>query len=748
MNDEFNKIPEGVQEEENAESSVQAVVPETENEAVQESDALNEELEALRETFQEKYDETVEEAENGPVIQELEEGEPEDEDESEDEAEEKPETSEKKPKKKRKWGKIIAITIPVLVLVAIVGSLVAYVVASVTNPNFSSFISTYAEASAAQDYEDRITYLEKAITYCSDTDSAFQQAMKATILEEIVVEINANEGYSAAYSYMKSKMSDEAIKNPVSAAFRKFVSSVNAVNELALDVFNKVYENIGDAETLPEYEALVKGLDVPEQLAETMNSVVTAFGDGILYDKKASGIDDSVVAMNYYATGYSGLVSMGADERELAEKLTVDLYNKGFVIEAAALSSVAVDPEEENVNSDYTKVMEKISEIGKVEINILAVANKAVEDENTSAEDILAAVKAVEGVTDENADIFASVVSYAVQAITSENEKNLTAASSEYATLTSVLEAFSMTDASLHLKTAEVIFNSGNLSDASTLITTYLSEEAVASLTDEEKASYDKMTAVFAALSATSEVFSPYYSDYYQTGTPMDYDEVKAAFDEKFGEDATNYEKGFVYYCLYMAAVSADDSSKINEAISGVGKYLSDLPLVYLYYYTDNCLAEDNIGEAKKYAEKILEVNIADGFATSVVAMSKRVGGDIDGAVETALKGIELAGGSAECSFQLAVAYLLKGDLETAYGYVRSVFNENQSLDSYDLILIFDALYEGENEDIKTELATFVSTVNQTYTYYGLSAQEDTQAILDGTKTLEDVFLKGNYKLS
>ncbi len=748
MNDEFNKIPEGVQEEENAESSVQAVVPETENEAVQESDALNEELEALRETFQEKYDETVEEAENGPVIQELEEGEPEDEDESEDEAEEKPETSEKKPKKKRKWGKIIAITIPVLVLVAIVGSLVAYVVASVTNPNFSSFISTYAEASAAQDYEDRITYLEKAITYCSDTDSAFQQAMKATILEEIVVEINANEGYSAAYSYMKSKMSDEAIKNPVSAAFRKFVSSVNAVNELALDVFNKVYENIGDAETLPEYEALVKGLDVPEQLAETMNSVVTAFGDGILYDKKASGIDDSVVAMNYYATGYSGLVSMGADERELAEKLTVDLYNKGFVIEAAALSSVAVDPEEENVNSDYTKVMEKISEIGKVEINILAVANKAVEDENTSAEDILAAVKAVEGVTDENADIFASVVSYAVQAITSENEKNLTAASSEYATLTSVLEAFSMTDASLHLKTAEVIFNSGNLSDASTLITTYLSEEAVASLTDEEKASYDKMTAVFAALSATSEVFSPYYSDYYQTGTPMDYDEVKAAFDEKFGEDATNYEKGFVYYCLYMAAASADDSSKINEAISGMGKYLSDLPLVYLYYYTDNCLAEDNIGEAKKYAEKILEVNIADGFATSVVAMSKRVGGDIDGAVETALKGIELAGGSAECSFQLAVAYLLKGDLETAYGYVRSVFNENQSLDSYDLILIFDALYEGENEDIKTELATFVSTVNQTYTYYGLSAQEDTQAILDGTKTLEDVFLKGNYKLS
>lgn len=743
MNDELNKSIEG---EENAVSAEN--VNETAEKAADETAALNEELEALRETFQEKYDETVEEAENGPVIQELEEGEPEDEDEAEDEKEEKTVISEKKPKKKKKVGKIIAVTVPVLLLLVIVGSLVAYVVASVTNPNFSTFISTYAEAAAAENYEDRITYLEKAITYCSDAESVFQQAMKATILEEIVVEINANEGYSAAYSYMKSKMSDEAVKNPVSGAFRKFIASVNSVKKLSLDVFNTVYENIGDNEALPEYEALVKGLNVPEELSDAMQTVVTAFGDGIIYDRKAKGIGDSVVAMNYYATGYSGLVSMGADERELAEKLTVDLYNKGFVIEAAALSSVSVNKEEENVNSDYAKVMEEINAIGKVEINVIGLADKLIEEEKASDEDILTAVKEIEGVTDENAKIFAALVSYAVQASSSEKEKNLTAASSEYATLTSVLEAFSMTDASIHIKTAEVIFNSGNLSDANTLVTTYLTEESVKDLTDEEKASYEKMTAVFEALASTSEVFSPYYSEYYQTGSAIDYDKVKTAFDEEFGENATDYEKGFVYYCLYMAAASAEDETKINEAISGMGRYLSDLPLVYLYYYVDNCLAEDKLQEAKAYAEKILEVNIADSFANSVVAMAKRAGGDIDGAVETALKGIELAGNAPDCSFQLAIAYLLKGELETAYGYVRSVFNENQSLDSYDLILIFDALYDGENEDIKTELASFVSTVNQTYTYYGLSAQEDTKAILDGTKTLEDVFLKGNYKLS
>ena len=80
------------------------------------------------------------------------------------------------------------------------------------------------------------------------------------------------------------------------------------------------------------------------------------------------------------------------------------------------------------------------------------------------------------------ARIFAAFTEYAVKALIAEEEKNLTEASSAYATLTSVLEAFTMADASIHLKTAQIIFDSGNLSDASTLVTTYLNEDAVKKL--------------------------------------------------------------------------------------------------------------------------------------------------------------------------------------------------------------------------------------------------------------------------
>ena len=151
MNEE-NKIP-GVAGEENG-----VPAENTENTSVNEENgaSLNEELEALRETFQEKYDETVEEAASMPVIQELEEGEDMEDTDEEGDEENNISSQEKTPGKKKKIGKIIAITIPVLLLVLVIGSLLAFVIASVTNPNFSSFISTYAQATAAEKYEDKM----------------------------------------------------------------------------------------------------------------------------------------------------------------------------------------------------------------------------------------------------------------------------------------------------------------------------------------------------------------------------------------------------------------------------------------------------------------------------------------------------------------------------------------------------------------------------------------------------------------
>ena len=65
-------------------------------------------------------------------------------------------------------------------------------------------------------------------------------------------------------------------------------------------------------------------------------------------------------------------------------------------------------------------------------------------------------------------------------------------------------------------------------------------------------------------------------------------------------------------------------------------------------------------------------------------------------------------------------------------------------MEAFELVLIFNALYKGDNADLKTSLNEMVSIVNQTYSYYGLSSY----AVIDGTKTLEDVFMSGDYTIT
>ncbi|MBR3768791.1 MAG: hypothetical protein IKL10_11220 [Clostridia bacterium] len=713
-----------------------------------EEQKLNEELETLRDTFQEKYDESVEEANAAPVIQELEEGEEEEEPEDEENEDTAVPVAEKAPKKKRKTGKIIAIAIPVILVVLVVGSLLAYVVSSMTNPNFSSFISAYAQATSAEKYEDKITYLEQALKYCSDEDSVFQNAMATTILEEIVVAKYNEEGFTAAFSYMNSNMSAQQISNPVTSEFKKIIKITDEIKKLSLEAYDKVFENLGDSETVPEADVLSQGLSVPADVKDNVNELLKAIAEGYIGSKTAEGLEDSLVAMNYYANAYSGFLSLGADSRALAEKISVTLYNKGLVVEAAAFASVAIDPTQENVNADYTKFREYLSAYENLNISVLTLAQEALDNEKTDSESILALVKDSAEISDENAKTVASFVEYAIKGINSEKEHNLTKASSNYATLASVLDAFGMTDVSVHLKTAKTIFDCGNLPDAKTIVETYLTDEAMEAATAEDKAIRDNMIEVFDALTAASDVFSPYYSEYYQYGTPMNYEEVSAALNELITEDSSDYEKGFVNYCLYFAAVASEDNVQTKPLIDAMASYMPDLPFVFGYYYIDEYVIDKNYKAAANYAKKLLEINVADEYANSVIALSERINGNLDASIEAALKGVELSGSSTDCGKQLAISYMLKGEYESAFGYLLTLYTNNMSVDSCDLLLVFNALYEGDDADIKAELEAAVSEINQTYSYYGVTSYEDTTAILNGEKTLEDVFMAGNYDLS
>lgn len=713
-----------------------------------EENALDEELENLRETFQEKYDETVEEANSEPVIQELEEGEEEEEPEEEEETEDV-HTQTKAPRKKKKVGKIIAIAIPVLLLLTFVGSLAGFFVASIANPNFSTFVSVYAQAGAAEDYETKVNYLEQALKYCSDKDSMLQTAMALAIREEIAVALYEGEGFASAYSYVQANMSEDEIKNPASAEFRKIVSVIDDINDMALDAFSKVYDNLGDAAEVPQYDVLSEGLNVPDDVKETVKEILAAIAEGYIVNRTSDGIEDSLVAMNYYASAYSGLISLGADSDELAEKMCTVLYSKGYVLEAVSFASVAIDPTKTEFSKEFTSFREEISAYAGLDLNVIEIAEALLADGKTEKADAVASLQENEAIDEAKAKVIAEMVVYAFDAIEAENENNLTKAASVYATLTSVLEAFGMDDVTAHIKTAKTIFETGNLSDANTLISTYLTEEMMADATAEQKAEYDRMIAVINALNATSEVFSPYYSEYYSYGTAIDVDALKAEMDKLLEGNEDAYLEGFVNYCLYIAVISTGDTAKGKTYLDTMSTLMPDLPFIYGYSYIADYIEDGNFTAAYNYANKLLAVNVADEYANSIVSLYARVKGDLDAAEEAALKGIEYADSTTgDCAQQLVIVDLLKGDFETAFGYLSGLYSAAQTMESYELVLIFDALYDGDNADITASLEEMVSIVEQTYSYYGITSYLETTAIIDGSKTLRDVFMSGDYTIT
>lgn len=750
MNDDLLK--QNLPGENEAEDSVQDAAEEkaaTENaqDEPAEADALNDELEALRETFQEKYDETVEEANAQPVIQELEEGE--EKEEEEEEKEDSSETAEKSSKKKKKKPvKTAIITLVSLFVVFFVGTLLAYTVITVKEPDFAEFLNAYSNASAAESYEDKISYYESALSLAKEENTVISFfADSLAIREEAVVVTYDEQGFAAAYSYMKSNMSEEEIAAPKTPAFKKFAEAVAKVSEAGTQVFSKVFENTGDLKEVPEYSVLSEGLEFPAELEDDIGAILASVSSGYIFNKAATNLTDSITAVNYYGEAYSGLVSLGVDSRALAESIAVTLYDYGFVIEAATLISVALNPESEDASEEFTAVKTALDVYSSYDISVYDIALQAKEEGISDKAELTALVNEAAKMPAGDAKLITDLVAFALEAFTAEDNNNLTDAVSKYATLTSVLDALGMSDISVTVKTAEIMFAAGNLTEVQSLVQSYLTEEALADADEEEKAVVDNLNEVFDALTAVNEVFTPYYSSYYQSGTPIDYEALKAELDEKFGADATSYEKGFMNYVLYIAAAETEDVDTMS-LISAMESYIPDLQFLYGYFYLDEYTRNGDYASARSYAEKLLGVNIADEFANGVIALCNRIDGDLDASIEAALKGIELSGSSSNCAKQLAVAYMLKGDFESAYGYVLSMYQNSMSVDSCDLILVLNHLYDGEDETIKAELEKLVAEVNQTYTYYSAESYADTKAILEGTKTLEDVFMGGNYELT
>ena len=702
--------------------------------------ALEGELEQLRDTFQEKYDETVEEAAAGPVIQELESHTAEPEEEAE-EAEEEAEAAAKPAKKKMKKGVKALIAVVVVLFVLLFGLLIAYFVMSVSNPNFNSLFSSLAAASSASTYEEKKTAYEEALSYC-DGDSSSQKAMKNYVVDEILKAAYEEKGFSEASKLMNQYYTEEEIAAANSKTVKTIKKVIAAVDEIAdgsLDAVFAALEENADADAA----TVASKFSVPAEVSETL---MTAFEDeikGVKALKDNAGIAGSTAAVEYLQSAYGTFTGAGADSRDLGEKMSVSLYKNGYVFAAMTISTSLGEAEEGNLNQEYTDMLADVGDLSGLSVSLFDLASEAISSGRT---DYAALVAEKAELNEAKSALLGELVGFCVDGINSEAEKNYSQALTAFLNTNTVADTLGVTDGKLIYHAANAMVISGNLAELQTY-DAMLTEEITASLPAEEAAQAEKIHQIYSGLNSASQVFSEYYANYAYYGQPIDYEAACEALDALVTEESDNYAKGFVAYCKYFAAIYSDHQAEGEQFVADMRELMPDLKTVYGYYQIDLDRDKGNYDAAQAAANDILASNIGDDYANATLAFVKRTKGDLEGALETAVKGMELSGVKSFCGNEAAIDYMLTGDFESAFEYLKNMYQASLSIETCDMLLIYNALYQGDNKDIKEELASLVEEINQTYENYQVTSLSDTTAIISGEKTLEDVFCAGSYTL-
>lgn len=710
-----------------------------------EAELLREELENLRETFQQKLGETEKEMEEMPVIQELEYGEDMTE-EDDSEAEEQPEEKKGKAKKKRKVGKIIAITVPAVLLAFIIAILTAYVVISIKNPNLNSCVSAYVMGDNAETYEEKIEYYEKAISFCTDDSSALQNAFKLMALESIVSEMYKEKGYADAYAYMKENMSDEMIAQSNEKAVKEVVSISESVNTFALAAFETVIKNVGDSKDVPEMSVLSEGLVIPEVIRENGEAILTTIAEGYIYNRSKENLGDSITAVtSYYSSAYNALVTQGADSDKLSQEIACALYHNGLVFESAVFSYVNIDPENTQLSNDYMLIKEELKSFSAVKLDVIGVAEKAISEGKTSKDDIVQLVENELGDGTYISDVLGLMVMSAVEALQAEENKDLNTAGSAYSAIISAQSVVGMDVTVPSLRICKVVLTMGNFEYLAQVYSYYLTEDAISGLSEENKALYDEIKEIYTAY---TDMVTVYNEEYEKLDSEAGYEDIKNALLACITDDMSDEEKGFLYLAIADAAAyyGSDDALLYFEFCR---ELLGECPFLFAEQLLELYIEEEEYVEAGEFSEYLLSCDCSTEMPYCYLAIAARAMGDVDAVIEIAEKGLAVNDTFLNCSYDAAVAYMLKGDIETAFSYISKCYNSSQaSIALYDLILIYEASYEGDNEDIINSLNEMKENIDSVYEANGVSSYEDTVAVINGEKTLEEVFLSDNFTLA
>lgn len=223
------------------------------------------------------------------------------------------------------------------------------------------------------------------------------------------------------------------------------------------------------------------------------------------------------------------------------------------------------------------------------------------------------------------------------------------------------------------------------------------------------------------------------------------------AFNKEIeGEDVNAaYANYYRYYACLVYGGSSEEQQKYVGAIAAEGKEYASL---YLPLYTEIKLNEKDYDGALAYADQMLERNSEDTYAYTYKGVAYRMQGDTAAASTALDKGLKVDSNNSPLNYQMAIIALLNEQYPLAEAYAQTAYEQATTTNNYrSAASLYGLIAEmrarqyqkaGNSDNYSSEHAIYTSIVGEVEDN-GLTLSEDVDAILDGTKTVEGIFLLG-----
>ncbi len=285
----------------------------------------------------------------------------------------------------------------------------------------------------------------------------------------------------------------------------------------------------------------------------------------------------------------------------------------------------------------------------------------------------------------------------------------------------------------------------------------------------ETKEYYDEYEKMMNTYSELQNTYAEHVNKFYAMKEKPDVSEAEKYLNEL--EELKKDEKYDPYMVTYFQYILCTVTE--NSLDKGIG-YLEEIKeggrayeFIYSIELSMAYLEKGEYEKAEALCYESLEASPENVGVYQYLMMSKRRQGDYEGALKLAREAEKLAKtiytGEEDRTalpynipMEEAIVYALMGEKEKAIAAIDASYELGNDNSNLNIMVLLHYLYhvEGtkptENEDgekiydnVDEMYDMGLATISYYGSYYGLSVSENVQAIMDGKKTLEDVFIKG-----